>query len=309
MSIYKSVSPDSAVQSILTSSAVGSIASSHVAAQTNVGSSHGSGATFSENDNTDTGGANHPGTIAGITIGSVSGVFCLMALIILVARWGIRRSQRRSAGARTKSVLSVETTPAALANNEDATSIRDAKKVDLRRLDGVVMDHHSPSPRLAAKNQVGVAATTGADWTSNKSSPLTPRTPRFAYPSEETQLPMPSIVVHPPEIAPIRGLGERAWHRRRLSAPFPPAGVVDDGRGSHVENERRDNRRALPSQSSGKIPPVGPADMPMWRDGQEAVSALSEDEWVSSSSWTWTLSSQSGTPEAEAHHYKAYEKK
>lgn len=308
MSIYKYASPESAVQTILTSSAVGSLASSHVAAQTNIGNSHGSGATFSENKDTDTGGTNKPGTIAGITIGSVSGVICLMVLIFLVAKWCRRRRQRRSAAAKSKSILIVETEPA-VANNDDATSIRDAKKVDLRRLDGVVMDHHSPSPRLAAKNQVGVGATTGADWNSNKSSPLTPRTPRFAYPSEETQLPMPSIVVHPPEIAPIRGLGERAWHRRRLSAPFPPAGVVDDGRGSNVENERRDDRRALLSQLSGKTSPVGPADMPMWRDGQEAISALSEDEWVSSSSWTWTLSSQSGAPDPGAHHYRAYEKK
>lgn len=309
MSIYKSASPDSAVQSILTSSAAASLASSHVAAQTNIGSSHGSGATFSENNDTDTGGANKPGVIAGITIGSVSGVICLMALIFLVAQWCIRRRQRRSAAAKSKSILTVETKPTVPNNHDDATTIRDAKKIDLRRLDGVVMDHHSPSPRWTAKNQVGVAATTGADWNSNKSSPLTPRTPRFAYPSVETQLPMPSIVVHPPEIAPIRGLGERAWHRRRLSAPFPPAGVVDDGRGPNVENERRDDRRALPSQSSGKISPVGPADMPMWRDGQEAVSALSEDEWVSSSSWTWTLSSQSGTPEPGAHQYRAYEKR
>lgn len=308
MSIYRSASPDSAVQSILTSSAAGSLASSHVAAQTNVGSSHGSGATFSENSDTDTGGTNKPGTIAGITIGSVSGVIISMALVWLIAKWCIRRRQRRSADAKSKGILTVET-KAAVTNNDDATSIRDAKKVDLRRLDGVVMDHHSPSPRLAARNQVGVAATTGTDWTSNKSSPLTPRTPRFAHPSGDTQLPMPSIVVHPPEIAPVRGLGERAWHRRRLSAPFPPAGAVDDGRGPNFERERRDDRRALPSQSSGRISPVSPADMPMWRDGQEAVSALSEDEWVSSSSWTWTLSSHSGTPEPGAHHYRAYEKK
>ncbi|KAJ4386540.1 hypothetical protein N0V93_009437 [Gnomoniopsis smithogilvyi] len=299
MSVYKSASLQSAAQPNISSSSVGSLASSNPAAETSSASSNDNGATLSGLGNMDASDAKNPGVIAGITIGSVSGVIGLLVLVFMAAKWCTTRKQLHPATAASDSASSSVTTLTATTNIHDAASIRDAMKIDLRRLDGVVMDQHSPSPRFARKNQIGVAATTGADWQSNKDSPLTPRTPRFVDVMEETQPSTPSILIHPPDIAPVHGLGERAWHRRRLSAPFPPAGPVVMGVAA-VESENRDDRRALPSQSSGDMPAVDSADKTTWCAGQEAVSVLSEDETRStSSSWRWTMSTASETPDVE----------
>lgn len=293
MSVYRLALADSAIQSNMPSSSDGSRASSIAAAQTNIPSSHGSGTTLSGLGDTDTGSSSNPGVIAGITIGSVSGVLGLLLLVFMAGKWCTRRKQLPpSVAAAGNSASSSVTTLTATNYIHDAASIRDAMKIEVRRLDGVVMDQHSPSPRFARKSQIGVAATTGADWQSNKSSPLTPRTPRFVGVLEETHPSTPSIVVHPPEIAPIHGLGERAWHRRRLSAPFPPAGVVDDGH-AVAEGEKRDDRRALPPQPSGEILAVDAADMRTWHSGQE------DGIMSASSSWRWTMSTASEVPEAE----------
>ncbi|KAJ4418589.1 hypothetical protein N0V82_005475 [Gnomoniopsis sp. IMI 355080] len=301
ISIYQSNSADLAAQPNSSSSSDGSLASSDPAAQPNSAGSHGSGASISGLSDTDTSGSSNPGVIAGITIGSVSGVVGLALLVFMAARWCTRRGHTQLAATVSDITSSSVTTLTATNNIHDAASIRDAVKIDVRRLDGVVMDQHSPSHLFARKNQIGVAATTGADWPNNKSSsPLTPRTPRFADIPEETHTSAPSIVVHPPEIAPVHGLGDRAWHRRRLSAPFPPAGAVDHGLAAR-EDGKQDDRRALPSQSSGEISAVDSADMPTWRGGQDAVSALSEDKTSSSSpSWRWTMSTASETLDTES---------
>lgn len=294
MSVYKFASPDSAIQSNISSSSDSSLAISKPVAQTKSASSHGSGATFSENDNTDTSGLKNPAAIAGITVGSVSGVVGLLLLVFVASKWCGRRRRMQTTITASDSLSRSKTTSTTDDDIHDAASIRDAMKIDLRRLDSVVMDQHSPSPRIA-DNKIGVAETTGADWKSNRSSPLTPRTPRFVEVLEERHPPTPSIVVHPPEIAPVHGLGERAWHRRRLSAPFPPAGVLAAS-GAGVDGEKGDDRRALPSQSSGEISAVDAADVPPGHVGQGTVSALSQGETVPPSpSWRWTLSTTSET--------------
>lgn len=311
MSVYKL--DDSSETTGQTTVTVSSHASSPSASQT--AGTHSSGAAFTENRDMDTSGAKSPGTIAGITIGSVSVVGMLLLLIFIAARWLIRRRQLHAASAahapqkdeKTKklphahSVGSVGTTSATV-NTHDAASIRDAMRVDLRRLDGVVMDQQSPaaarfsfarsSDKEFAVEKIGVAATTGAEWKSAAgASPLTPRTPRYAGvdgvedEKDRQQLLLqprpstPTIVVHPPDnIAPNHGLGERAWHRRRLSMEYaaPPTvveavAVVDD-------------RRALPSQQSHSVAEEGIEE--------QSVSAMTgEGPVVQSPSWQWTLSS------------------
>lgn len=305
MSVYKLISSDTAFPS----TSAGNSASLHAAAQTEIANTHGSGATFQEDKDTDMSGAKSPGTIAGIAVGSVSGVGLLLFLVFVVTKWQIRRRQLHAAGAasphKEKSCIAachsragVETNSATV-DSHDGASILDAVRVDLRRLDGVVMDQHSPSPRSdfagANETQIGTAATTGAEWKNqNKgASPLTPRTPRHMDVLEEEiqqQPSTPSIVVHPPaSVAPNYGLGERAWHRRRLSMPYPPLPDVVAGAATV------DDRRALPSQASRRPSAGNGADVRTLRQGDETVSALSEEEgMVESPSWQWTLSTASG---------------
>lgn len=311
MSVYELAPANTTGQSTGASSSDGSPASSISAGETETPNTHGSGATFSENKDTDYGGAKSPGVSAGIEVGSVAGIGMVIFLIFAVAKRVIKRRKLQAAGGAAQlqrekkagavpasdSATSIETTSATV-NTQDAASIRDAMRVDLRRLDGVVMDQHSPSPSPrfsfgSARNniretQIGTAATTGAEWKNNNgSSPLTPRTPRQGdvLANEIGRRPStPTIVVHPPEsIAHSFGLGERAWHRRRLSMPLGPPPVAEVGGGDATV----DDRRALPSQ----VPHVS-------RDGErvyvEAVSALSEEAAVvQSPSWQWTMSSVS----------------
>lgn len=310
MSVYKLITAGTTTQTTgtVTDSSLTSLPSASQTAGT-----HGSGAPYTENRDIDTSGAKSPGTIAGITVGSVSGVGVVLFLIVMIARWCLRRRQTYGAShgnAVQKNEKSKGPIPAAhsagsvgtasaTVNTHDAASIRDAKRIDLRRLDGVVMDQHSPSAarfsftrgsnkEVVAAEDIGVAATTGAQWKGG-ASPLTPRTPRYVDGPEDQrdyqqqQQPRPStptIVVHPPDnIAPHYGLGERAWHRRRLSmeysVPPPPvevvATVVDD-------------RTALPSQQGYSVAGDGIEEL--------EVSALTgEGPVVESPSWTWTLSS------------------
>lgn len=269
----------------------------------------------------DTSGAKSPSTIAGITVGSVSGVGLLLFLIFVAARWLIRRRKLHAASAaahasryeKTKAIPashshgSVGTTSATV-NTHDAASIRDAMRVDLRRLDGVVMDQHSPpaarfsfarsSSKEVAVEQIGVAATSGAEWIRSGASPLTPRTPRYVGVDgaederDRQQQPRPStptIVVHPPDnIAPNYGLGERAWHRRRLSMEYSAPSIVE-------VVAVVDDRRALPSNGAYSAAEEGIEELARLAREAEAVSALTgEGPVVESPSWQWTLSSLTG---------------
>lgn len=314
MSVYKVAPSDSASQSIVSTSSDGSLAS-HPPAQTKIASPHNSGAPFTESNDIVTRGTKSPGVITAVTLGSVSGIVGLLVLLLVAARRCTKRRQIQRATTEeqndTGEIPASDNTSSTerrstAANAHDAASNRDAVRNDLRRLDGMIMGQHSPSPRLASNSQIGVAATTGTDWKKDGTSPLTPRASKQVdVVGDERQPSTTPVVVHPRETAPVRGWGEKAWHRRRLSAPSPPAEVMNDG-GASVEGGKRDDRRALPSQLSGGMSAVDATGIPTSRGGQEAVSAVSEEGTVSSSpSWRWTVSTASEISEAGAQDERA----
>lgn len=254
-----------------------------------------------------------PAVTTGIAVGTVAGFALLVFLIFFGYQWHNKRRRAQAllapAVPRQKHrVRNRATSSTSIPSSSDPTrpstqttssrdtmatvyekraTIRDAMRVDMRRLDGVVMDKP-----WAARGPVATAS--GAEWrnSSNNNSPLTPRTPRYADVGA-SHLQPPSILVFPPDhIAPAHGLGERAWHRRRLSVPFPPDGVgviVGEEEGAWTQEPLRDDRRGLPSPvSAGTV--VG--DLSSGYEGAETVSALEDDG--GSSSWRWTVSTVSG---------------
>ncbi|KUI73516.1 Xylosyltransferase oxt [Cytospora mali] len=281
----------------------------------------------------------NPGITAAVAMGSICGFGILLSVLILGTRRWERRKQRRAggshqrepsiandAGGETKEGPSTGTHPP-----HDKASGRDATRVELRKLDGIVMDGQ-PSPingpslnRPPHAGRAGeiIAATTGAEWRAG-GSPVTPRgggggagmeTPRPAIstlPEGGTwahEIPhTPSILVqHPGSVAQNHGLGERAWHRRRFSTPFPPAGY-DDKTGPSAEAEGE--RRASSSRASGDTAVLtdlrgmerfipAPLNLPRFgRDVEGIPVALSDDGGGSLSpgwsKWTkWTLPSSS----------------
>lgn len=285
----------------------------------NTSTAHGKptgGGLFSNDKHTNaTGGKSlKAGITAGIVVGSISGCGLLVLLVFFSAKYyGRRRRSRRtttSSAGTTSSMDSASTTTTTTTrtttktaptarDGEEKPIVRDARRIDLRRLDGVVMDQH------AGNTAAAISATTGAEWRNGGASPLTPRTPRHAdmdfdvnalvmkaggpresgtHESEGDTT--PSIIIYPPHhIAPGRGLGERAWHRRRLSVPFPPPGSVAEG-----GQDRHDDRRWLPSRS-----------MPRGGNGDARVPESSEDDGGTTGSpgWRWTLSTEE-EEEAEA---------
>lgn len=143
-------------------------------------------------------------------------------------------------------------------HGEERVTIGDATMVDLKRLSGIVVDAAAgrSAPRKGVYalqdgrtsgngkpvsyidgniRQIDVAAAssaTGSQWRHTQNLPLTPRTPRNRSDSEghvgelqdgEQISPLMSVQ-EPDNIAKNNGLGERAWHRRRLSIPFLPSG-------------------------------------------------------------------------------------
>lgn len=220
---------------------------------------------------------------------------------------------------------------------------RDAAKGELRRLDGIVMDGQlSPTggrrsssgrrPSYAGRaGEIIIAAATGAEWRNASASPVTPRgagsggmgmgtgTPKrlVARPEDATRddiLPhTPSAPVqHPGSVAQGHGLGERAWNRRRLSTPFPPAGYTYEGADdddAEQGGERRASVSLLPRASGdgarvaglramGSMIPPPPLDMPMsGRDIDDSLAVSGEDGALLSPRWTmwtqWSLPSTS----------------
>lgn len=105
--------------------------------------------------------------------------------------------------------------------------------------------------------QIDVAAassTTGAQWRHTQNLPLTPRTPRHRADSEGLGLGLglephddepttalipaaaaATVVQEPDCTAQGTGLGDRAWHRRRLSMPFLPSG--GEGKATEFEDD------------------------------------------------------------------------
>jgi hypothetical protein len=221
---------------------------------------------------------------------------------------------------------------------------RDAARGELRRLDGIVMDGQlSPTggrrsrsssssrrpSRVGRAGEIIIAAATGAEWPNASASPVTPRgagggaigmgigTPRpvEARPEVAARDDKPHTpsapVQHPRSVAQGHGLGERAWNRRRLSTPFPPAGYTYEGTddGTEQGGERRasasllsrglgDGARVAGLRAMGSMIPPSPLDMPLsGRDIDDSLALSGEDGALLSPRWTmwtkWSLPSSS----------------
>lgn len=285
--------------------------------------------------------------MAGVALGSIAGFGLAAFLLFLAARSYTRRRQRRrettttttsattadTTGNKNRIEISRRSSSSSTDTDTDTADhsgrglrehpvVREATRIDLRRLDGVVMDSHLPSPRTstrgarASAGAVALASTaTGAEWRAGvggEGSPLTPRTPRHVADvdgggggrekqgssSSSSSSSTPSILVHPPDnVAPTHGLGERAWHRRRLSMVFPPDGAaLGRGEGAAGDGEEHrdgeENRESvLPSQGTAQVRASARFGAAGGED--DAVSALSEAGTASSPSWRWTVSTVS----------------
>lgn len=163
-------------------------------------------------------------------------------------------------------------TTSGFSQNDEKVTIGDATMVDLKRLSGIIVDGRS-SPRKGVLTQqdgrmsvggkavlvrdgnirqievIATSSTTGAQWRNTQNLPLTPRTPRNRTDLEgnatglhDDEPLFPLIPVQEPDnVAQNYGLGDRAWHRRRLSMPFLPSGgdstkSMDDVYGSSRYN-------------------------------------------------------------------------
>lgn len=189
----------------------------------------------------ETGSGGQPGRTAGIALGSISGFALLLLLAFYGARMYKRRRQRQASGSGKHGGLgdgdNASTTPL----TSSAASFGGMHRLDFRKVDPIVMDFAAlggSSDRSASdegRPKQILAASTGAEWRTG--NPGTPRAPGDAGPAKQStnngalgegwdDIPdTPTILVsHPESVAQNHGLGERAWHRRRLSAPMPPAG-------------------------------------------------------------------------------------
>lgn len=230
---------------------------------------------------------------------------------------------------------------------EEKATIRDATIVDLKRLSGIVVDGRS-TPRKGVYAQqddragagrksisyidgnirqidvIAASSTTGAQWRHTQNLPLTPRTPRYRsdWESEdhdgeqqEDDRPLTPVapVQEPESVAQVNGLGDRAWHRKRLSLPFLPRGgefeFADDTCGSSRHNKSGRSspnwRPATGAESSrvGSSVANEPIAEGSWSDGPptprplkvDVVSKIydadEEDGPALSPRWFWTVSS------------------
>lgn len=183
-----------------------------------------------------TGSKGQPGRTAGIALGTISGFALLVFLIFYGAKMYKRRRQRQASESDEHGAGAVGgdgTTDTPLASSA-------ADRLDLRNVDPIVMDFAPLGSGDRRASNAGrpkqiIAASTGAEWRTGH-NPGTPRAAVDAAPRQATNgarggdawddIPhTPTILVqHPESVAQNPGLGERAWHRRRLSAPMPPAG-------------------------------------------------------------------------------------
>lgn len=290
-------------------------------------------------DGGSTGRKSSPGITAAVAMGSICGSCALLLVSVLGARRWVRRRQRRAGRGHQRGPGTggqTEDTQASGAGTIpplDEAGTGDAAGVGPRRLGGVVMDGQPPPvdrptpddgpssrrPPYLSRTREVISAATGAEW--RVASPATPRGRGGTSPQPVSAAPegaawddmmphTPSILVqHPDGVAQGRGLGERAWNRRRLSAPFPPAGYTwEDGGGAGGEEEA--GRRASSPRGEGagaRVAGLGPAgglvppplDLPRpGRGDRDDGSALAgEDGALLSPRWTtwtkWSLPSSS----------------
>lgn len=205
-----------------------------------------------------TGNKGRPGVTAGIALGTISGFALLLFLIFYGAKMHKRRRQRQvggsdehGSGQREGDGGDASDTPFASNANTNRADLRDTDPI-VRDFAPMGFDRHTLS---AARPKEIIAASTGAEW--KKGNPGTPRIAGDSAPKSGMtngarsdawdDIPnTPTILVqHPESVAHNPGLGDRAWHRRRLSAPLPPPGyrysdgsiAFGGGGGSRVAEE------------------------------------------------------------------------
>lgn len=201
-------------------------------------------------------------------------------------------------------------------HGEERVTIGDATMVDLKRLSGIVVDAAAgrSSPRKGVYalqdgrtsgnrksilyidgniRQIDVAAAssaTGSQWRHTQNLPLTPRTPRNRSDSEghiselqdDEQISPLVSVQEPGNIAQNNGLGERAWHRRRLSIPFLPSG-------GESERSLDDMYGSSRYEASGR-------SSPNWRPATGVASSIVERPAVNESVVDGNLTDGPPTP-------------
>lgn len=221
-----------------------------------------------------TGSKGQPGRTAGIALGTISGFALLVFLIFYGAKIYKRRRQRQAIesdehGADVGGGDGTTDTP--LASSA-------ANRLDIRNVDPIVMDFAPLGDGDRRVSNAGrpkqiIAASTGAEWG-------TPRAAVDAAPRQTTNGALggdawddiphtPTILVqHPESVAQNPGLGERAWHRRRLSAPMPPEGYrYSDGPGAF--GDVGSSQEAGETQPSSKG--VGNVGNAPWEDDWAAL--------------------------------------
>ncbi|KAK2600799.1 hypothetical protein N8I77_010306 [Diaporthe amygdali] len=257
-----------------------------------------------------------PGVTAGIALGSIAGFGVLLLLIFYGAKTYKKRRQRQASGSDEQDAIAGggehaddDTVP-----TSNTASRENANRVDLRRFDPIVIDFAPIDGGRRASNtgrpKEIIAASTGADWRTG--SPQTPRATGDGAPKLPANVPgneawddipdTPTILVqHPESVAQNSGLGERAWHRRRLSTPLPPAGY--DGGSSSTGGGGPRGGWEPPSQGTGgrgmnrsegswdSLVPA-PLTLPSLNRDTDSTSVPSEDGGPPSSKLTmWTVQS------------------
>lgn len=115
---------------------------------------------------------------------------------------------------------------------------------------------------------IGNGSTSGVEWRLDnnalRGSGLSPRTPSAARDNDGMTLPAHQI---PETVAQVPTLGERAWHRRRNSVPFPPkaaAGAVGKDKLEPGQGSSSNQHGAESFMKKGDIPtlPVLDFDTP-----------------------------------------------
>lgn len=220
-----------------------------------------------------TGSKGRPGVTAGIALGSISGFALLAFLIFYGAKMYKRRRQRQSS---ENDEHGAGDTPLA----SSAADLGKTNRADLRNVDPIVVDFAPMSGDLRASNaprpkQI-IAASTGAEWRTG--NPGTPRSAGDAAPKPATagarndgwdDIPHTPTILHPESAAQNPGLGERAWHRRRLSTPQPPAGYrYSDGPDPFGGKSSRGPGETTQTSSQGTTGEVGKAP---WEDDWDSL--------------------------------------
>jgi hypothetical protein len=238
-----------------------------------------------------------PGVTAGIALGTIFGFGLLLFLIFYGVRIHRRRKQRQAGG-----------------SDENRSSMRRAGDVsDIPFTSSITTEYASLNPERRTSSSTRpkemTAASTGAEW----NSPSTPRAAGDAAPkltmnhgarnAAWDDIPnTPTLFVqHPESVVQNPGLGDRAWHRRRLSAPFPPPGsqksdgsvVFGSGRSRAAEeastSHGADGGTGTPWEDAWGALMPSPLALPPFGNTRTTSVSAGEDGRPSTGKTMWTV--------------------